>query len=99
MITLFLLLLRPALLCVDGGSRNWKHVLAALIAFPLDILIAHTVWALIAGSPRNGEWTVSDTLERLCMDSTNPDWAMYYALARKINRLSPSRRHIRNAAA
>lgn len=95
MITLFLLLLRPALLCVDGGSRKPHHVAAALIAWVLDLIIARTVWRLIAGPLRPGEKTISDSLERLSVDINNPDWALYHSLARRINRVSPTRNHIK----
>lgn len=92
---LLLLLLRPALMCADAGSRNPHHVLAALIAWPLDIFLAHTTWALIAGWPKKNEWTISDTLERLCVDIHNPDWIIYYGIANKINRKSPTGNHIK----
>lgn len=97
MLDVFLLLLRPALMCVDAGSRKPHHIIAALIAWVLDIVIAHTTWALIAGKPRKNEWTISQTLERLCVDINNPDWPMYYGLARKINRISPTGNHIKAA--
>jgi hypothetical protein len=96
-IFIFLLLLRPALHCVDAGSRKPHHVAAAFVAMLLDVWIAHTTWALIAGMPRKGERTISDTLERLCLDINNPDWPLYYALARKINRISPTGDHIKAA--
>lgn len=95
MIFLFLLLLRPALLCVDGGSRKPHHVAAALVAWVLDLLIARTTWRLFAGPLQGSERTISDSLERLCKDINNPDWALYYSLARRINRLSPTGNHIK----
>lgn len=97
MIFLFLLLLRPALLCVDGGSRKPHHVAAALVAWVLDLLIARTTWRLFAGPLQGSERTISDSLERLCKDINNPDWALYYSLARRINRLSPTGNHIKAA--
>lgn len=97
MIFLFLLLLRPALLCVDGGSRKPHHVAAALVAWVLDIIIARTTWRLVAGPLQGSERTISDSLERLCLDINHPDWALYYSLARSINRLSPTGNHIKAA--
>lgn len=98
MIDLLILLLKPALLAADGGSRNPLHILALLVAWPLDMLIAHTTWALVAGRPKRGEWTVSQTLERLCRDPSNPDWYLFVGVAKKINSVSPSGRHIKSIA-
>lgn len=97
MITLFLLLLRPALMCVDGGSRKPQHVAAALIALVLDMIIARTVWRLIAGPLQGKERTISDSLERLCRDKDNPDVALFLEIAKKINRESPTKNHIKAA--
>lgn len=97
MIFLFLLLLRPALLCVDGGSRKPHHVAAALVAWVLDLIIARTTWRLVAGPLQGSERTISDTLERLCLDINHPDWALFCSLARRINRLSPNGNHIKAA--
>ena len=91
------LLLRPALAAVDGGSRKPHHVLAALLAYLLDLIIARTTWRLIAGPLQPGERTISDSLERLCKDVNNPDWALYYALSLRINRASPTGKHIKAA--
>lgn len=97
MIDLFFLLLRPALLCVDGGSRKPHHVLAALLAWVLDLIIARTTWRLIAGPLQPGERTISDSLERLCKDINHPHWALFYSLSRYINSLSPGGKHIKSA--
>lgn len=97
MIFLFLLLLRPALLCVDGGSRKPHHIAAALVALVLDLIIARTTWRLFAGPLQGSERTISDSLERLCLDIHHPDWALFYSLARRINRLSPNGNHIKAA--
>ena len=97
MIFLFLILLKPALQCVDGGSRNPLHIAAALIAWVLDLIIARTTWRLIAGPLQGSERTISDSLERLCKDVHNPNWAMYYSISRYINSLSPTGNHIRSA--
>lgn len=98
MIDLLIILLVPALKAVEGGSKNPLHWLAAIIAWLVDMLIAHTTWALVAGFPRKGEWTVSHTLERLCCDFDNPDVLLYIEVARKINRVSPTGRHIKAIA-
>ena len=97
MIDLLILLLKPALLCVDGGSRRPHHIVAVLIAWPLDMLIAHTAWALIAGWPQRGEWTISQTLERLCspINAGHPRWRLFFEIAREINRASPNGNHIK----
>jgi len=97
MIRLMWRLLPAALMCVDGGSRKVKHVFAAFIAYWIDIYLARTFWAEFSGPLHPGERTISDSLERLCLDVNNPDWALYYSLARRINRVSPTGRHIKNA--
>ena len=95
MIDLLLVLLRPALLALEGGSRNPLHWLAALIAFPIDVLIAHTTFRALGVRPQGHEWTVSHMLERLCMDFQHPEHLFFVALARMINRRSPTRAHIK----
>ena len=95
MIFTFLLLLKPALRVVEGGSRHPFDVLCALLALPIDILIAHTTWTLVAGFPRTGERTISDTLERLCKDAEHPRYALFVAMAKEINQLSPTGQHIK----
>lgn len=92
-----LLVLRPAMACVDGGSRRWQDVVAALVGLVADLVAARTTWSLIAGPLQPGERTISDSLERLCKDVNNPDWALYYALSRRINRASPTGKHIKAA--
>lgn len=94
MIDLLILLLKPALAAVEGKSRNPLHWLAALVAYVLDIVIAHTSWAAMAGWPQRGEWTVSQHLERLVTQTNDPDHAFYVALAKRINRSSPTGEHI-----
>jgi len=93
-IDLLILLLVPALRVAEGGSRKPLDLLAVLIAYPLDIVIAHTTWAALAGRPQRGEWTISQCLERLVRDTGNPDHGFYVALARRINRASPNGQHI-----
>jgi hypothetical protein len=92
-IDLLIILLRPALLCVEG--RQYRYLPFALLAWLVDIALAHTTWALIAGWPHRGEWTVSQTLERLCVDWNNPDVHLYRRIAQKINRTSPTGSHIK----
>jgi len=93
-IDLLILLLRPTLKYTEGGDVRYLPI--ALIAWPLDILLAHTTWALITGGfPRKGEWTISHTLERLCVDWNNPDVHLYRRIAQKINRISPTGAHIK----
>jgi len=98
MLGLFLRLLPAALHCVDGSSRKPHHIAAALIAFVLDLLIVRSyAWRWFAGERKKGEKTISDMLERLCAETHNPDWPLYYGLARKINRISPTGDHIKAA--
>lgn len=87
MIDLLIILLVPALKCTDAGSRNPLHILAALIAWPLDLIIARTSFAAVAGrQPQGSERTVSDMLETLCTDFKHPDQKLFVELAKKINR-------------
>lgn len=62
--------------------------------------LAHTTWAGFAGAPYPGEWTISDTLERLCdpINKGHPDYWLFVELARKINRVSPTGDHIKVVA-
>jgi len=92
-IDLFLVILKPALLYADG--KQWRYLPIALVAWVLDMVIAHTTWALMFGWPKKREWTISDTLERMCWEWNNPDRDFHVALALKINRLSPTKNHIR----
>ena len=89
------LLLRPALRAVDGGSRKPAHVAAAVVAWVADLVTAHTVWALAVGGLKPGEWTVSDSLERLSVDMSNPNIPYFRALAQYINSVSPTHEHIK----
>ena len=94
MIDLLILLLRPALKAVEGGSKNPFHWLAALIGWPLDIIIAHTSWVLLAGWTKKGEYTISDTLNRLANEPSQ-DQELYRQIAIRINRESPTGNHIK----
>jgi hypothetical protein len=94
-IDLLLLLLRPALKATEGGSRNPLHWLAAVVAFIFDVIIAHTTFRDFDVKPRPGEWTISQMLERLCMDFQHPEHMFFVALAKMINRRSPTRAHIK----
>lgn len=87
---LLALLLRPALLCVDGKSTNLAHIAAALLGWVADVLGAATWWSAFAGPRHPGERTISDTLERLAhpFNSFDPDYALYLQIARKINRVA-----------
>jgi hypothetical protein len=97
---LFMWLLRPALMAVDGGSRNPLHVIAAVIALPLDVWLAHTIWETIAGKLQKGEWTISQSLNRLANDASNPRQHLFFAIAIEVNKISPTGKHveIRNAS-
>lgn len=95
MIDLLIILLTPALKAVEGGSKNPLYWLCAVVAFLVDIAIAHTSWALVAGWPKKGEWTVSDTLERLCLEFDSADHHLFVQIAKRINRASPTGAHIK----
>ena len=86
MIDLLIVLLVPALRFLDNPGKYWYFSFAPIPALILDIAIAHTTWAIVAGMPRKGEATVSDTLERLCIDTTHPDHDLFLQIALKINR-------------
>lgn len=92
-----ILLLEPALRCADGGDRRPHMVALTVIAWLADIVVAHTSWALVTGFPRKGEWTISHTLERLCV-TDGPHQQDYIALAKWINKKSPTGAHIKAVA-
>lgn len=94
MIDILILLLKPALLWESNPRRFWYLTPLALIAQIADLLACHTAWACIAGWPQAHEWTISHTLERLCVEHTE-DQFFYIHLARKINRMAPGGRHIK----
>lgn len=90
MIDLLCLLLWPAL----QYERNKLYLPITFVAFVIDVLLAHTTFALLAGFPKKGEWTVSQCLERLCNEVGNPDRELFVQIALKINRISPN--HIKS---
>ena len=94
MIDILLILLKPALLWESDPKRYWYLTPVALVAQIADLIAAHTTWVLVAGWPQMHEWTISHTLERLVLESS-PDQSFYIAIARKINRMSPTGRHIK----
>lgn len=94
MIDLLILLLKPALLWSSNPRKYWYLTPLAFVALVADAIAAHTAWALIAGRPKQNEWTISHTLERLTLESGN-DQMFYISLARKINRMAPGGRHIK----
>ena len=79
----------PALLYADNPNRNpWRIDLLvySLFIWLCDIVAAHTVWAYLHGFPQKGEWTISHTLERLCV---NPGKDSVIKFAKEINSISP----------
>jgi hypothetical protein len=93
--TILVWLLRPALACVDGGSRKPAHIAAAVVAWVADLVAARTVWAWFVGGLHPGEKTISDTLERLAQHNMlDPNQPLYYQIAKYINRVSPTKNHI-----
>jgi len=95
MIDLLIILLKPALLCTE--AKKYQYFPFALVAWVVDMIIAHTSWALIAGRPQKSEWTISQTLERLCnpSNSNHPDFKLFVAIGEKINKVSPTKNHIK----
>jgi uncharacterized membrane protein len=88
------ILLRPALACVDGGSRKPAHIAAALVAWVADLVAAHTTWAWFIGGLHPGEKTISDTLERLA-NEPGENQLEFFQLSQAINRRSPTKAHIK----
>ena len=88
MTELLCLLLRPALLCANEPKRYWYLAPITLLAWIVDVLLAHTAWALAFGWPRPGEVTISDTLERLCKEWNHPDHLLFRQIGMKINRVA-----------
>ena len=98
MIDALLLLLKPALLWESDPWRHWYLLPLALVAWVVDVVIAHTTWALMYGWPKPYELTISHTLERLCRETKHPDHALLWQIALKINRVSPTGKHIKAVA-
>lgn len=95
MMDLLLYLLEPALLWESNRKKHWHLTIHAIVALIVDVIAAHTSWAKIAGKPLKNEWTISNTLERLCKETEHPDYEFFVQLAKKINRLSPCKQHIK----
>ena len=95
---LLCLLLKPALYGVwalQGGPKKYLLCLPiTIIAWLIDVWVAHIEWPLIAGFPHIGEVTVSDTLERLCKKPSE-DINLFIQIALKINRVDPLHSHIK----
>lgn len=85
---LLVVLLRPALMCVDGNSTRPAHIAAALLALVVDVLGALTWWRLIAGPRQGTEKTISDTLERLCV-TPGVRQPFFVEIAKEISRQGP----------
>ena len=92
---LLCLLLKPALYGVYDPRRYWYLLPITFLAWVVDAVLAHTAWAFIAGFPRGREFTISDTLERLCRDKRQADYGLFVEIARKINRICPTHDHIK----
>ena len=93
MIDLLILLLRPALRYVEGGEK--KFVLIALVAWIVDVVIAHTTFRAVAGKPLKTEWTVSDVVQRIANDDTHTEQLFFIELAKFLNKQSPTGKHIK----
>ena len=85
----------PAIRYADDKNRSyWKlHlVVGTLIVAIADVILAHTAWAYYMGWPKRGEWTISHTLERLIV-TTSQKQQKALALGMAIKKVSP--RHIK----
>lgn len=91
---LLIKLLEKALQFADAKQK--KYVAHALIAYVVDVFVARTTFAAIAGQPKGGEVTISHMLERLAhpSNSQHQDYLLFVELAKYINRKSPTRTHI-----
>ena len=88
MTELLCLLLKPALLCVSDPKRYWYLTPVAVLAWLVDVLLAHSFWMLVSGGwPKKGEYTISDSLERLCVTPTS-DLFLFIEISKKINRVA-----------
>jgi hypothetical protein len=67
----------------------------AVFAWAVDVILCHTLWQILGGVPRSDEWTISDMLERLCMDFEHPHHLLFVAIAKTINKLDPRHSHIK----
>lgn len=92
--TWLLLYLLPYALRYEDGEEK-LFVIHAFVAWVADIIVAHTSFARIAGRPKQGEWTVSQMLERLCVEYTHKDYLLFHSLAVYINEVSPTKNHIK----
>ena len=84
----------PAIRYADNPNRSpWRVDLLAytLFVWLADMALAHTLMVHKFGFPQRGEWTISDTLERL-YPTGYPDAVR---LAKAINFVSPG--HIKAA--
>lgn len=92
---LLLYLLPQALAFADAGQR--RYIAHAAMAFVVDVIVARTTFAAIAGKPQVGEVTVSHMLERLAhpFNALHPDYLLFVELGKYINRKSPTGRHIK----
>ena len=97
MIDILILLLVPALKALSDPRKYWYLLWAPIPAWIADLIAAHTTWRLVAGPLHSGERTISDSLERLYNDSSNPDHALFVAISHKINNAS-GLPHIKAAA-
>lgn len=91
--TLFFFLLPYALRYSDGGDK--RFIVHAFVFYLLDVLYAHTWFAIIAGWPKKFEWTISHVLYRLANDRLCPHQRLYYEIAKYINSKSPTGVHIK----
>lgn len=86
----------PALLYADNPNRSYWRVdliVYTLLVWLLDMLVAHTAWAMFFGMPKHNEMTISHTLERLLTDKNHPRVYWLLKLAYAINSISP--KHIK----
>lgn len=93
MIFILCLILHWALLGYEQPKKYWYLTPVTFIAFILDVIICFTTWRLISGPIEKSEWTISQTLERLCkIEGLRKN--LFIEIAKEINRQSPSGKHI-----
>tara|TARA_R110000868_G_scaffold85636_4_gene240734 strand:- start:385 stop:690 length:306 start_codon:yes stop_codon:yes gene_type:complete len=84
-------LVAPAIRFVDSKNRNYWNiplVLYTAIVGLLDSFLAYTFMVPIFGFPQKGEYTISDTLERL-VEITSQKQQKAIKLGKAINAVSP----------
>lgn len=84
---LLLICLKPSILFLGNPRKYWYYLPVILVGYLADRIVANTSFRLVAGrGPQGSEKTVSDMVQNLANDSTNPEQEFYIQMALKINR-------------